>query len=240
MTKSRFLNVDSVLKASFKVIIVSLGVAVFAFLTLSCQVKSQRSEMSDSSAEQNKEKPLVEDSYRLKEDRQKFDEIRKDIPPERAQENDEKAFIAGLTSDITRHPEAVREKFSSIVRKKRELFNKDLEKSRNEFTKQERKDREAFNKNSELQRKEFTKDKHTNDERKDFFGDIDQKRKDFYTEQREKRDDFEANIREKRKNFEDYMREQNNDFNYEHRIYTKKHDAYMKDLESKKNEDPSY
>ena len=82
--------------------------------------------------------PLVQDQYRLKEDREAFNEIRKDIPDDKKKQNDEMALVLNWMSDIQRPPGDVREKFDSIVTKKRNLFQKDMEKHREEFVKKER------------------------------------------------------------------------------------------------------
>lgn len=189
---------------------------------------SQATNQGTITPEQNIERPIVDDKYRLKEDRQKFDEIRNEIPVDKKNENDELAFVLKLMGEVKLPPGQIREKFNTVVRKKRELFNKDMAKRRETFVKAERKEKESFNKQIETERKELQKKKMASDERREAYQEIDQKRKDFYTALREKRDSFESDIRDDRKNFEDYMREKNQDFTQELRAYTGRYDEMKK------------
>lgn len=183
-------------------------------------------------------RPLVDEKYSLKQDRQAFDEIRKEIPTEIKKTNDEMAFVMGLMSDIERKPESIRNTFDSVARKKRDLFSKDASKERELFTKTERKERDLLLKALKDERDQFMKEKHKKEERDEFFKNQETKRKEFFAAEKEKREDFESNSREKRKNFEDYMRERTNYFNQELSIFRKKHDEHKKNLEEqkKKNE----
>lgn len=174
------------------------------------------------------EPTLVDEKYSLKADREAFEALRKDIPPERQKENDEKAFMDQMMSDLSKNPSDVRSKFSSIINKKREMFNKDMTKEREKFSKEQTKAREAFSKEQAAQRKDFSKRKSNSDERKEFFDDLEGKRKDFYADQKEKRDEFEANTRDKRKNFDDYIRSKTDEFNQLHRDYSKRYDENKK------------
>lgn len=185
-------------------------------------------------AQQNKgpgaEPPLVDESYSLKADREALEELRQNIPGEVKRENDEKAFMDGLMSDLSRSPSEVRNKFSSLLGKKRERFSKDMNKAREEFNKAQKKDREAFTKELADQRKEFSRKKVSSEERKEFFDSLESRRKDFYADQKEKRDEFEADSRDKRKNFDDYVRAKNGEFNQLHRDYSKRYEENKKAL----------
>jgi hypothetical protein len=187
----------------------------FVFLT-SCQIDSKRNYESNANA------PLVDPKYSIAKDREELDQLRESLPPEVKKKNDEKALMAELMGEVKYAPEVVREKFSNLVRKKRELFNKDMTKAREDYTKKEKKDREEFYKNLEDEREDFLRKKVDREKRASFFNEQDEARRTFVAEQREARDEFEADAREKRKNFEDYVKEKNDEFNAELKDYTVK------------------
>jgi len=197
-------------------LILSLIGALLLISTVSCQVQTTR----DSNRENKPEgSTLVDPKYSLSKDRSEFEKLRESIPPEVRQSNDEKALMAEWFSDVKLDPERIREKFDGLVRKKRDLFNKDLTKQRDVFNKEERKKREDFLKELESERKDFLKNKADKDKRADFFNEQDEKRRTYFADQKDKREDFEADVREKRKDFEDYFKEKNNDFNSELKAY---------------------
>lgn len=182
----------------------------------------------------DQERPLVDEKYKLSADREKLNELRKELPPDKRKENDELAFTMSLMSEVRLKPADVRNKFDSALRKKREIFQKDLNKEREVFTKQERVNRDEFLKVQDQDRKEFLKTKAAKDQREDFFRTQDEKRRDFFANQREKRNDFESDMTERRKSFEDYAREKTNDFNQEHRAYVKKYEEMEKEKKKAK------
>ena len=110
-----------------------------------CQLESKHESNSGSA-------PLVDPKYSVAKDRSELDALREAIPVSVRKENDEKALIADLTTELRYPPEVVREKYAGIVRKKRELFNKDLQKQRDEYNKIEKKTREDFLKSLEVER----------------------------------------------------------------------------------------
>lgn len=198
----------------------SLIIALFGgFVLISnvgCQVQTTRDSNDTGRAEGS---TLVDPKYSLAKDRSEFEKLRESIPAEVRQSNDEKALLAEWFSDVKLEPEKIREKFDTLSRKKRDLFNKDLTKQREAFNKEERKKREEFLKELEGERKNFLKRKVDKDRRTEFFNDQDERRKNYFAEQKDKREDFESNVREKRKDFEDYIKEKNNDFNSELKAY---------------------
>ena len=185
-------------------------------LFTSCQVVSRRS------YEGQLNTPLVDPKYSIAKDREELDQLRESIPPEIKKKNDEKALMAELMGEIKYAPEVVREKFSNLVRKKRELFNRDMAKSREEIAKKEKIAREEFYKYLEQEREDFLRKKVEREQRADFFNKQDEVRRTFLAEQREQRDEYEADAREKRKNFEDYINEKNDEFNSELKDYSVK------------------
>ena len=169
-----------------------------------------------------KKKLTVDAKYSLAKDRAELDKLRQSIPDDVKKQNDEKAFLAELMTEIKYPPELVREKFTNLVRKKRELFNKDLTRLREDFSKNEKKQRDSFTKGLTQDRESFLQKKVDRDKRADFFNEQDEDRRTFTAEQKEKRDEFESDVREKRKNFDDYMKEKSDDFSFELKAYQEK------------------
>lgn len=191
-----------------------LGMGLFLIQLLSCQVATKR-EAGDSA-----ETPtMVDPKYSISKDRAEFEQIRKSIPNDVKKVNDEKALMADLFLEVKRSPEEIRDKYDSLARKKRDLFNKDMTKAREEYNKNERKKREDFTKSLDEERKEFLQTKVNAEKRSDFFSEQDEKRRNFSAEQKDKREEFESDIREKRKNFEDYYKEKYDEFNVELKSY---------------------
>ncbi len=175
--------------------------------------------------------PLVEEKYRLTADRSAFEELRAQVPADKIIENDEAALTKQWMSDFQFSPQAVRDKFSNVVSKRRAEFQKDMDRKRESFVHKERLDRDQFSKQQDQQRAEFRSKKSTSEQNKAFYEDIEKKRKDFYEGQREQRDQFEADMRDQRKNFDDYIHEKQSAFNDDVRDYSKRYEEHLKELE---------
>ena len=199
---------------------------LFVLMFCACQQAISQPNVESSSPTATKvNAPLVDEKYSIKEDREKFEELRKNIPPEQQRQNDELAAMESFFSDSKKNPTDVRARFQKIISKKRDLFNKDMTKQRESYVKNERKMREDFVKSLEKERQAYVSDKkQSREQRKEFFDQLDLKRKDFFSSQKEKRDEFEANARDARKNFEDYIKEKTDTFNQEHKAFVKKHE----------------
>lgn len=217
----------------------SIGWTIFNLISVTFLLSSAKVYGMEGSTSASSDSSLMDDKYSLKADLNAFEELRKNIPPEKRKENDEKAFMDQMMSDLTKSPAEVRGRYSSIVNKKRDLFNKDMIKARQKFSGEEKKEREKYTKEQSEVRKDFSKKKVTSDERREFFQELEAKRKEFYLEQKEKRDEFEEEIRGKRRNFDDYMRAKADEFNQLHRDYTKRYEENKKlqaDLKRKNEE----
>ncbi len=193
-----------------------LTVGLVSLLTIGCELTTKRdSTISRISGATT----LVDPKYSLSKDRTELDKLRQSIPPDLRKNNDEKALMADLFFEIKRPPEEIRDKFDSLSRKKRDIFQKDMAKNRDDFNKVERKKRDEISKQLEEERKDFLKTKVDSEKRAEFFNEQDEKRRNFSAELKDKREDFEADMREKRKNYEDYYKEKNDEFNAELRSY---------------------
>lgn len=176
------------------------------------------------------DRPLVEEKYSLKSDRDQIESLRKEIPSATQLENDEWALILKNMASGTKPPSEVREQFYSQVRKQKEKFNRDLSKEREKFTKEERKTRAEFLKNLDQKRKSYLSDKPNREQRAAFISEIDSERTEFMQTQKDRRADFEADTRERRKNFEDYIKERTSTFDQELKAYRKR----LSDIEAEK------
>ncbi len=209
-----------------------LYILFFSCVVLGCQIKTERAEGPDESSVSAAEKTAAEkmkatdprknERYSLTEDRSKFEELRKDIPAEMKSRNDEKALYMEWMAGYEREPSDIRSKYSALVFKKRENFNKDMNQIRDLYNKEETKKKDAFSKAIAEERNEIKDQKLSREERTEAYNKIDTKRKDFYAELREDRDSFEADYRQKRKDFEDYIKEKSDVFNAQLKEYTAK------------------
>lgn len=166
-------------------------------------------------------RPSLDEEISLKADRSSLDELRKDIPPEKQVENDEKALLLELMGQLKMHPSEVRTKWGDLVRKKREAHRKNVQKWRDEFNKNETKARNEFLEKAKSERDGFRKQKVDRDRTRDFYAEQDRVRRDFFADERDKRKDFESQVTAQSKEFDSYMRERDKEFNEQHRLYSK-------------------
>lgn len=195
---------------SQKIIILFFG-WVFSICLSSCQIATERGESPG--IEQLRADVRSNDRYTLTEDRKKFEELRKDIPLDQQQANDEKSlYLQWLNNDRLTLSE-IRGKFNALTRQKRENFNKDLNKIRQEYNKAERIKKDSFNQQLAEKRQSLKDQDLSREKRTQRYSELEVERKDFYTELREDRDSFEVEFRQKRKDFEDYIKEKQDEFN---------------------------
>lgn len=173
---------------------------------------------------------LVDEKYSLKKDREAFEQLRKEIPANVRAENDEKALMDNLMSDLNVPPSEVRSRFSSLLSKKRDTFQKDMTKKREEFSGTLTKEREAFSEDQSQKRKVLSGRKMTSEEKSSAYEQLENRRKDFYSRQQERRDEFEDQVREQRKNFEDYVKSKQDEFNQRHTDYTVRYQENIKNM----------
>ena len=173
----------------------------------------------------SQEAPIVEGSYRITEDRSALDEVRKSIPTEVKEENDEKALDLRLLQDSNLKIDEKKSRFDSALRKKREAFNKNMNRTRETFTKNERRKKETFLKELAADRKNFQSQRRDKEERSQFFRDQDEKRRNFFADERDLRNQFESDVRTQRKDFDDYVKSRQNSFYQEWRALKKSEEA---------------
>lgn len=204
---------------------VLICISVLAFSLVGCSSKDKQ---KNTYVDPNASDTLVAEKYSIAADRKAIDELRKNVPQEKKQENDELAFVLALTNEVKLPPSKVREEFDKVSRKKREIFNKDMQKERENFNSSEKKKKEEFLKAQDNEKKEFMKQTFTREQKNEFFKEVDAKRTQYFSDEKERRADYESQAREKRKNFEDYYKEKNDTFNQEYRSYSKRYDEMKK------------
>ncbi len=182
--------------------------------------------------------PTGSDEISLKADRSSLDELRKDIPEEKRKENDELALILQVMNAKDKKPFEIREKFNSIMRKKREEFSKSQRRIREDFSRRERDEREKFSKEQKETSDRFYRHKPSSEERRNFSQDHSSRQQKYYADSRERRQAFEEDMRSKEKDFSALVTEKNKEFEEHFKGYQKEYKEKM-DLEAAKNKKPS-
>ena len=219
MDNKKLKNTDHGLRTIFK----TLVAATLLSGLWSCQINSPRDELK--AMETNPAKPKfpepgkVDPKYSISADRKKFDELRSEVSETQKVSNDERALFSEWMAEVTTEPSQVRDKFDTLVRHKRDEFNKDMNQVRERYGKEEKKNRDAFSKQLEADREELKGTILDRENRQTKFSELEQKRRDYYTNERELRDQFEAEVRSSRKDFEDYIKRRSDEFNAEYKIY---------------------
>lgn len=157
----------------------------------------------------------------LKADRSELDELRKEVPETKRQTNDELALYLGMMKQGEEKPEILRNKFSSLMQKRRSNFRTKVQKLRSDYSAAETRRRDDFLAKQKGKRDLNTKLKRSAGKNKQFFADSERERNTFFAEQRSRRQAFEEEITAQSKDFESYMRERNNEFNEQYRLYSR-------------------
>lgn len=157
----------------------------------------------------------------LKADRDRFADLRDQIPKHQQQTNDELALYLQLMGQGTEQPGTVRDKFQVLVQKRRLKFREKVTQLRDQFKSEETKKRETFLEQQRSKRVEFVSRRHDSKESREFFAGQDKARLSYFADERERRSNFESEILAQSKDFESYMRERTNEFNEQYRMYSK-------------------
>jgi|GEM_PF-5793804 len=167
-------------------------------------------------------------------DRQAFSDLRKEIPTNRQNVNDEEALLSELF--VGPHPkeERIRERFERILRKKREIHQRELQTQRQQFDKEQKSKREEFQKKQNLERSQFLKRKNAPEERRSFYADQETERLEFNKILKDQRDQFEDQIRSQGREFDSYAREKSSDFNQRLRAFRESEKIRTKEIEQRK------
>lgn len=174
----------------------------------------------------------------LKADRDRLDELRKEIPQAKQDENDELAFYLQQTAELKEHPSRIRERYQNIVQKKRSTFRTKMDNLRNEYRKLETARRDEFLKKQRSEREKFKGKKAKQDVAKDFYRTLDRARLDFHSQVADRRKDFEQELSARQKDFNAAMKERYDAFNEQMRVYDKRFREKEKDKAAAPAEEP--
>ena len=158
----------------------------------------------------------------LKEDRATPDAFRKDTPAETRKQNDEMALHLNLMKQGTESPAAVRDKFQSLIRKKRTEFREKSRKLRDDYRGDETKRRDEFLNAQKTKRDAFMRRKRDSAQTRAFTGEQEKARAAFFSDERARRQNFESDMNAQSKDFDAYMRERQKEFDEQYRQYSKK------------------
>ncbi len=177
--------------------------------------------------------PTGSEEISLKADRSSLDDLRKEVPEEKRRENDELALILQVMNAKDKKPHEIREKFSSIMRKKRDEFYRSQRRTREDFTRRERDERDKFGKEQKETSDRFYRHKPSSEERRNFSQDHSSRQQKYYSDSRERRQAFEEEMRSKEKDFSALLSEKNKEFEEHFKEYQKYYREKM-DLEAAK------
>jgi hypothetical protein len=165
---------------------------------------------------------VLNEEISLKADRESLKGIRADIPEQKQKANDELALFLNLMGQGTEQPSAVRDKFSTLVERKRTSFREKVGRLRTDYNAEEVRRREDYMTAQAKKRESFLASKRSPKEISRFTSDLDKERTRFFADERDRRSNFEAEVTAKSKEFESYMHEKMNEFNEQYRLYSKK------------------
>ncbi|MBX3021114.1 MAG: hypothetical protein KF799_05500 [Bdellovibrionales bacterium] len=200
---------------------ISVFTVMLALSLLACAKRAPRPEEVRKEDRQTIASALTEEMS-LKADRDELAELRKDIPAETQRANDELALQLGLMKQGTETPATVRDRFQTLVQRKRSDFRKKVERLRNDYRQEETRRREDFTVTQKRTRENFMKRKRDRTELQRFSSDQERDRSRFFADERDRRSNFEAEVNARSRDFESYMRERSNEFNEQYRLYSKK------------------
>jgi hypothetical protein len=199
----------------------ALGLGIIFLSLVACGTQSKKSEKKDYST--------LPEEVSMKEDRQILDDLRKEIPEDIKQDNDEYAFLMKMMGEVRERPEKIRDRWNTETRRRRDKYSKINQRDRDNFNKEEKKAREEFLRAANKERDSKVKSGMKADERKEFFNEQETKRREFFANQQDARRDFESQIRQRTSDFEAMMRDKNSEFNTEHRAYSDRYRQWEKD-----------
>lgn len=165
----------------------------------------------------------LEDEISLKADRSHLEELRKDVPEDKKQANDELALIVQLLNDTKLAPSDIQSRYQRTTHKHRDKFRKKVKQLRESFNKVERKKRDEFIREQKQARDKFMKTKADRERSKEFFDEQDLKRREFFANASDRRKEFEDEIKIQSKDFDSHMRERGREFNEQFRLYTRRY-----------------
>ncbi len=164
----------------------------------------------------------LQEEISLKADRESLETLRKEIPEQKRQANDELALILQLMGEVKLHPSEVASRFQAATQKRRAAFRAKANRLREDFRKTEARRKSDFLRAQKQERENFKDSSSDRQEISRFHADQSRKSQDFFADERDRRKDFESEIATQSKDFDFYMREKQKEFQEQHRIYTQR------------------
>lgn len=206
------------------------------FFPLLILVGCQTAKGPDEAAPSDQVRSELSQEVSLKTDRDELAELRKEIPEEKKQANDELALLLNLMGEVKLKPSDVQGRVQTVMQKRRGEFRKKVMKLRENFRKEEAKRKEEFLKDQKAARGDFKPDKKDRDKTKEFYSEQDEKRRDFFAGEADRRKDFESEIKTQSADFDSYMRERQKELSEQVRLYSKRYyEAEKEKREAAKN-----
>lgn len=173
----------------------------------------------------------------LKKDREELAELRKGIPEEKRETNDEVALITDLMVEAKIKPSDLQSRFQQLVQKRRSNFQKKVTSLRESFRRLEKQERDSFQKSQDEKRKEFKGRKEDRETTRRFFADLDRARLEHQSKEKDRRSEFESEVQAQTKDFDAYMRERTKEFSEQMQIYSKRFHEVQKEQSEAKSTD---
>lgn len=159
---------------------------------------------------------------RLSDDNKELNSLRKSLPDQKKQDNDDLAEYLNKLQLAERDPDRARSEFTQLVQSRREKFRDKTNKLRESYATDERKRREEFNEQQNKKREKIRNRRLKPKDSQEAYYELSEEQKDFYSHERLRRKDFEAEIQTQMKEFDFMVRERQQAFNEQMRMMKKK------------------
>ena len=159
---------------------------------------------------------------RLSDDSKELSSLRRDLPEQKRQDNDDLAEYLRKLQLAERDPDKARSEFNQLLQSRREKFRNALTKIRESYSADERKKREEFNAGQNKKRETIRKRNLKPKDSQEAYYQLSEEQKEFYANERLRRKDFEAEIQTQMKDFDFMIRERQQAFNEQLRTIKKK------------------
>ena len=193
-----------------------------ALLVLTACSSNRKSAKDERAEDREKIETQLSQEMSLKADRDQLAGLRKDIPEEKKKENDELALFLQLMNQSKESPNEMRDRFQSLVQKRRSSFREKVQRLRDDYRRDETKRREGYLDDQKKRRDDFNRRRHDAKANREYYSEEDKKRRQFFADERDRRQSFEAELNSQSKDFDNYMRERQKEFDEQYRLYSKK------------------
>lgn len=159
---------------------------------------------------------------RLSGDSQELNELRKSLPDQKRQDNDDLAEYLKKLEVAEKDPDRARNEFNQLIQQRREKFRQKMNSLRDKYSTEERKKREKFNAEQTKKREAIRGKKMKPKESQEAYTQLSEEQKDFYADERLRRKDFESEMQTQLKDFDFMIRERQQAFAEQLRTLKKK------------------